>query len=72
MDYKKGYEEDSFLLRLEVEPADLEFLAENCTKVFNKCPLNLSVLAELALDLRALDQLPLDIFALDIYVRHFC
>ena len=33
MDYKRGYEEESFLKLLEVEPADVEFLADNCTKV---------------------------------------
>ena len=33
MDFKRGYEEESFLKRLEVEPKDVEFLAENCTKV---------------------------------------
>ena len=33
MDFKRGYEEESFLKQLEVEPKDVEFLAENCTKV---------------------------------------
>ncbi len=33
MEYYHGYEEDSFLKSLRVEPKDVEFLADNCTKV---------------------------------------
>ena len=33
MAFKRGYEEETFLKKLEVEPKDLEFLADNCTKV---------------------------------------
>jgi len=33
MDYYHGYEEESFLRGLQVEPKDVEFLADNCTKV---------------------------------------
>jgi hypothetical protein len=33
MDFRRGYEEESFLKQLEVAPKDVEFLAENCTKV---------------------------------------
>ncbi len=34
MDFKQGYEEETFLNRLQVAPQDVEFLADNCTKVF--------------------------------------
>jgi len=33
MDFKQGYEEETFLNRLQVAPKDVEFLADNCTKV---------------------------------------
>jgi hypothetical protein len=33
MAFRRGYEEETFLKRMEVEPNDLEFLADNCTKV---------------------------------------
>jgi hypothetical protein len=35
MGYQKGFEEESFLKKLEVSPKDAEFLADNCSKVMN-------------------------------------
>jgi hypothetical protein len=33
MGYQRGYEEESFLKQLQVPPEEVEFLADNCTKV---------------------------------------
>ena len=35
MEYKKGYEEDSFLKMLNLPAREMEFMAGNCTKVSN-------------------------------------
>ena len=35
MQYKKGYEEDSFLKMLNLPAREMEFMAGNCTKVSN-------------------------------------
>ena len=34
MKFKRGYEEDSFLKNMNIPPEKLEFLCENCSKVF--------------------------------------
>lgn len=34
MEYKKGYEEESFLDGIGVPPKEMEFLADNCTKIY--------------------------------------
>lgn len=34
MPYAPGYEEDGFLKKLKIEPEELEFLAEGCTKIY--------------------------------------
>lgn len=34
MQFKKGYEEDSFLKMLNLPAREMEFMAENCTKVY--------------------------------------
>ena len=35
MEFRKGYEEESFLKILNVPPQEIEFMAKNCTKVNN-------------------------------------
>lgn len=34
MQFKKGYEEDSFLKMLNLPAREMEFMAENCSKVY--------------------------------------
>ena len=34
MAFKKGYEEETFLQVMNVQPKEVEFLAENCSKIY--------------------------------------